>query len=59
VQPRIAALAIALAILSNTVVKLAIALAVGGGAFRKWVAGGLATMAAALGLAIALSYGAA
>lgn len=56
VEPRVAALAIGLAILSNSAVKLVMALVVGGPRFRAWAAGGLATMAVALGAALALAY---
>ena len=51
----VAAKALTIGILSNTLVKMAIALAVGRGSFRFLAAAGLAIMAAALGIAVVLS----
>ena len=54
VEPRIAASAIALAIISNSAVKIAITLLIGAARYRALAAGGLVTMAAALGASVAI-----
>jgi uncharacterized membrane protein (DUF4010 family) len=55
IDARVAARAVALGILSNTVLKLIISLTVGGGQFRRLAAGGLTLIGSAVGIAVALS----
>ena len=52
--PELAAVAITIGVLANTVTKLVIALVIGRGRFRLWSAAGLALMALALGGALVL-----
>lgn len=50
--PAVAAIAITIGVLANTITKLLIALVIGRGRFRLWTASGLGLMAVALGAAI-------
>ncbi len=52
VEPALAAEAIAVGVLSNTLLKLGVAVVVGQGAYRMWVGGTLGAMAAAVAAAI-------
>ena len=51
-EPSLAARALGVGILSNTLLKLGVAVVVGRGAYRVWVGGALGAMAAALAAAI-------
>lgn len=55
VEANVAACAVALGIVSNTVLKLIISLVVGGKHFRRLAGGGLAIIGAAVGIAIAIA----